>query len=539
MGKLNFRNPSQFIASASAIADGVADWEEIKAARAIARDPVTADDRQQKRRKRAAKAYAAAYGINNWSVFMADKCYQPSRDAMVAAEAVLAPIHGVYGSTLPDGTRSRGGFDSYSCHGLSGGDVRALWFIAGCKDSSKFRFMVKHWDRWEQPFKKGDSLTFCVNYLRGSRWLSANKKFVDRNGEVVSFSRKAIAALGRLSPIARRAAVEGIRLWDGSVGAANPPIRIRELNWDAVKRSQVLQCTGSAKVKLALQPPRAIIKEVTGQLPPVGKPIDPLLLNAAIAALVPHYAMDRELWEMGIGPVSLQNAKDLVLGNKKIGDVIANGQFTDKLATEFLKEHNCPGYVDPMNWYARRTGVPSHRSVKVMDWMTHLQRKGWWGEMEKERVQYVGGEEQRFTALDLLDEIQEEDILTGKEGVSVILRRASERSGEAFYQKHKEDFKTLRHGLPQWTHRLPRWIRVLNTAAGLANEGRDLKHCVGGYMEAVRSGRCIILAINSRHGRSTVECNDRMVVMQHRGESNGTPPSRHDQLLRAFFNKMR
>ena len=550
MGKLNFRNPSQFIASASAIADGVADWEEIKAARAIARDPVTADERQQKRRIRAAKSWAAAYGIAYWPAFAyGDK--SPSRNAMVAAEAALSPKHGLYGEIRPDGSRGRGGFDSYGCHGLSGSDVRSLWFIAGCKDSSKFRFMVKHWDRWEQPFKKGDSLMFCVNYLRGSRWLKANKKFVDRNGEVASFSRKAIAALGRLSPIARRAAVDGVRLWDGSVGAANPPIwdgsvgaanppiRIRELNWDAVKRSQVLQCTGSAKVKLALQPPRAIIKEVTGQLPPVGKPIDPLLLNAAIAALVPHYAMDRSMWDMGHGPVSLQDAKDLVLGKKTIGMCVAGGQFTDKLATVFLKEHNCPGYIDPMGWYADRVGVPQHRSIRVMDWMSYLKKKGWWNEMEKERVQHVGGQEHRFNAMQLLDEIQAEDVITGKEGVSVVLRRASERSGEAFYQKYKGDYKTLRHGLPQWTKRLPRWIRVLNTAAELANEGRDLKHCVGGYLEAVRSGRCIILAINSRHGRSTIEISDGLVIMQHRGVSNGAPPSRHDQLLRAFCNRVR
>ena len=537
MGKLNFRNPLNFGSSSAIIAEGLEDWNEIKAARTAY--AVQSEEIVQKRRIRAAKAYATAYGIRNWSVFMADKCYQPSREAMVAAEAVLTPIHGAYGSTLPDGSRSRGGFDSYSCHGLSGSDVRALWFIAGCKDSSKFRFMVKHWDRWDQPFKKGDSFPFCINYLRGWRWLSANKKFVDRNGEVASFSRKAIAALGRLSPIARRAAVDGVRLWDGNVGAVNTPIRIRELNWDAVKRSQVLQCTGSAKVKLALQPPRAIIKEVTGQLPPVGKPIDPLLLNAAIAALVPHYAMDRSMWDMGHGPVSLQDAKDLVLGKKTIGMCVAGGQFTDKLATVFLKEHNCPGYIDPMGWYADRVGVPQHRSIRVMDWMSYLKKKGWWNEMEKERVQHVGGQEHRFNAMQLLDEIQAEDVITGKEGVSVVLRRASERSGEAFYQKYKGDYKTLRHGLPQWTKRLPRWIRVLNTAAELANEGRDLKHCVGGYLEAVRSGRCIILAINSRHGRSTIEISDGLVIMQHRGVSNGAPPSRHDQLLRAFCNRVR
>ena len=164
MGKLNFRNPLNFGSSSAIIAEGLEDWNEIKAARTAY--AVQSEEIVQKRRIRAAKAYATAYGIRNWSVFMADKCYQPSREAMVAAEAVLTPIHGAYGSILPDGSRSRGGFDSHGCHGLSGSDVRALWFIAGCKDSSKFRFMVKHWDRWDQPFKKGDSFPFCINYLR-------------------------------------------------------------------------------------------------------------------------------------------------------------------------------------------------------------------------------------------------------------------------------------------------------------------------------------------------------------------------------------
>lgn len=159
--------------------------------------------------------------------------------------------------------------------------------------------------------------------------------------------------------------------------------------------------------------------------------------------------------------------------------------------------------------------------------------------MEKTRTQIIGGEERQFRAIDLLDEIQEEDILTGKEGVAVVLRRASERNGEAFFQANKEDYRTLRHGLPTWAKKMPRWIKVLNTRSALANEGRDLKHCVGGYISAVETGKSIILSISSRHGRSTVECNDRMVIMQHRGVSNGVPPSRHDQLLRAFFNKMR
>ena len=539
MGTLNFRQP--VISTSSAIAEGIEDWEEIKVAR-TARSLAEryGSEYAQKRRIRAAKTWAAAYGIAYWPAFAyGDK--SPSRDAMVAAEAVLAPKHGCYGDILTDGTRSNGGFDSYGCHGLSGHDVQTLWFLAGCKDTSKFRFMIRNWDRDMPEFRKGDSLSFCVNYQRGFRWWHSNVRgIVAINGGTDHHyspmpSRKALAALGRISSTLRWAAIEGIGCW----GPGHKPVRVRDLNWDAVKRSQTLLATGGERVQLALMTPRGALRQLTG--------CDKRLADwrqsdhaAMVLALTPQYAGI----ENGIpfSDLKAQDAQAMVLGKKTIGQIVAGGQFNDKIAHEWVANQlgvNRRYDNDAMCWYADRVGVPQHRSIRVMDWMSYLKKKGWWGEMEKERTQHVGGQEHRFNVLQLLDEIQEEDIQTGKEGVSVVLRRASERSGEAFFEAHKEDFKTLRHNCPSWTRKLPRHMRLLNTASALAHEGRDLKHCVGGYVNAVGEGRSIILSINSRHGRSTVECNDQMVVMQHRGESNGAPPKRHDELLRAFFNRQR
>ena len=539
MGTLNFRNP--IISTSSAIAEGIEDWNEIKTARNMrSLQERYGSEYAQKRRIRAAKRWAAAYGISYWPAFAyGDK--SPSRDAMVAAEAALSPKHGHYGDILPDGSRGRGGFDSYGCHGLSGHDVQTLWFLAGCKNTSKFQFMIRNWDRDLAEFRKGDSLAFCINYQRGFRWWHNNARgIVARNGGTDHHhapmpSRKALAALGRISATLRWAAIDGIGYWN----VGDKPVRVRDLNWDAVKRSQILLATGGERVRLALMTPRGALRQLTG--------VDKRLAlwrqsdhAAVVLALTPQYAGIEN--EIPFSDLSVYDAQAIVLGKKTIGQLVAGGQFTDKLAHEWVVNQLSADRrydANALGWYAERIGVPQHRSVKVMDWMAYLQKKGWWNEMEKERVQYVGGEEQRFTALQLLDEIQEEDIITGKEGVSVVLRRASERSGEAFFEAHKEDFKTLRHNCPSWTRKLPRHMRLLNTASALAHEGRDLKHCVGGYVNAVGEGRSIILSINSAAGRSTVECNDQMVVMQHRGESNGAPPKRHDELLRAFFNRQR
>ena len=69
----------------------------------------------------------------------------------------------------------------------------------------------------------------------------------------------------------------------------------------------------------------------------------------------------------------------------------------------------------------------------------------------------------------------------------------------------------------------------------LRDEGDALGHCVGGYASAVEAGRCLILSVRSRHGRSTVEMSpDGSRVYQHRGPRNTEPHRRHDQLIRAM-----
>jgi hypothetical protein len=82
---------------------------------------------------------------------------------------------------------------------------------------------------------------------RGQKWLSLHFGW---SGESHYFSTKAIIVLGRISPAARKAAVEGLDFSAYQGGEIlpegryrSPKIRIRDLNWGAVKALQTMTST--------------------------------------------------------------------------------------------------------------------------------------------------------------------------------------------------------------------------------------------------------------------------------------------------------
>lgn len=101
------------------------------------------------------------------------------------------------------------------------------------------------------------------------------------------------------------------------------------------------------------------------------------------------------------------------------------------------------------------------------------------------------------------------------------------------------DHRTLAP-VPAWAQKLPRGMRLLNTPAALATEGKEMNHCVGGYRDAVAGGQSFILAIDCGHGRrSTVELSANLAVLQHKAAGNGWPARRSEQLLQAFLNRLK
>jgi hypothetical protein len=143
-----------------------------------------------------------------------------------------------------------------------------------------------------------------------------------------------------------------------------------------------------------------------------------------------------------------------------------------------------------------------------------------------------------WTALDVLDEIDCDDILTGRDRVDDVLRRSSERLGEAWMTQHAEDHRPLAPAPGWWVK--SRHVANLRTPAALIREGTEMRHCVGGYIPAVEKRTAIILSLATPDGeRSTAELTPSLQLAQHRGRGNGDPPKRHTWLLAAWLKRVR
>lgn len=537
------------------VSEGIADWEEIKAiarkraarganrmwfaslAEAEAVQATTTSDRVRLMAKEAIndiwraglrrKAREAGVSTSLWWIFDGLKI---STEAVRIATSVLARVHGERTAA------NKGGWDSWNDRGIGCYKLEQMWYAAGCRDCGKFRTQVAT----GYVAKKGESEMEFRHYARGMRWLERNRMAWKGTTHL---SRKAVAALGRLSAPLRWAAVHGVDVWGKDVTvreihmpncewpcSVTVPVRVVDLNWERVAKVQDALRGGSAVVRAAALPARGVFATLGLEIPEADKGA---IQHQATALLCPQYAKD------GVIKLELAQAQAIVLGLATPRDVVGGGHLTGKEVHRFLMDHN--GSANPADWLAAQLGLPvTHRSVKVVRWLGVVRAKGWWQHLETERQHFVGGEQHTFRYLDLLDEIQDADIVTGKEGVAVVFGRASERNGEEFYLKYKDDYKTLSHDVPRWAAgKLPRGMRLLNTPADLAREGRDLMHCVGTYVESVRNGSSIIIAVVTRQGRSTIELTREGSIRQHRGVKNAEVPKRNEQLVTAWMNRKR
>jgi hypothetical protein len=216
---------------------------------------------------RRAKRKAEEIGLHYWPALLPSYDGKGKVDplAFVAAEKALLS-HGAkpWGTKLEkrsaawDGTvpakdtMEHGGWDAMGHWGVSPQQVASCWFASGCKDSGKFRFLVKNSAGARDSAcifahkLKSLSLQQLRDLLRGQRWLNTHCKYSGG-----AFSTKAVIALGRISPAARKAAIEGInfegrgQLYAEEGGSHNGykragMIRIRDLNWGAVKALQTM-----------------------------------------------------------------------------------------------------------------------------------------------------------------------------------------------------------------------------------------------------------------------------------------------------------
>lgn len=193
-----------------------ADMEATARAAAFARAPqrarglgLTLDEYRLRRR---AMRRAREMGLGYWPALAYGPRDIDPRAYVAAEQAVGLPWREVW--------------DSEGYHGLTAEDVAAAWRAAGCRPSAKFHAAVRamhrgsHYDR--PVLRRGDTVPWLRAYLRGWYWLQ-------RRHTSANLSRKAVAALGRLSPLARWVALRYARN-DVSL------IRLRDLGWHAVRR---------------------------------------------------------------------------------------------------------------------------------------------------------------------------------------------------------------------------------------------------------------------------------------------------------------
>lgn len=473
-------------------------------------DPIAKIEVQNRRKIQRMKRTAESLGLAYWPALYHGGC---DPRAYVYAERVLYKIHGTtYGERDEYGDFLRGGWDSAGYYGISPWTVRKMWFASGCKLTRKF------WHQVETGTlaKKGDSFPWFVHYARGVRWLTEHRISSDLYGLVIS--RKAIAALGKLSPELRRVAL-GDRL-NPEVRDQLPreeawkPIRIRDLDWEGVRRvrDMLLKAKDPSRLRAALSGERRACNIL-------GTDLDHL-----VEALTPNYSR-----------ITIGVARRITLGESPVQ--ISGGILT-KAEAHLWMSHGAPQDIN--EWLADQYGLPNHRSVKVLRWLQHCKTTGRWSAVEREREAHVPGEvrPRRYSLLSVVDEVHDVDIVTGKDSVDAVLQRTAERLGDMWLNKQMGDHRLLVKS-PAWVKTLPKGVRFLNTPAQLAQEGKEMGHCVGGYRDAVETGQCYILSIRTNCDRSTAEINTRTLgINQHRSYSNRTVHKRQDQYLKALLNRI-
>lgn len=448
---------------------------------------------KQAARKRA-KRLARRIGVVYWPALIGSKGVDPR--CYLHAENVLTRLHGEWNPP-----ECHGGWDSEGHHGLAGFQVRRMWLAAGCQDSPKFRLQVAS----RIVAKKSDTLPWLRHYIRGRRWLDAWR--------LEGYSRKAVAALGRLSPELRHAAVRGLPSY------CSGSRRIRDLNWPEVARVSKLRADDSATSKafraLALVSPRAAWRQVYGRLAYASEahPVQ----DEAVPDLLPAFPL-----------VSLETASRIIAGESPVS--ISEHALTRKEAHAWLV---AGGRMSPVQWIVRDCPnlifVP--RSIEVARWLAHVHARGAWSALTAV-VRHPDGRQMR--RLDVIDEITAQDL---DRGISTGVERAFERAGERLSKIDSGDHSTICRYPARWPS-LPRCASLLTSPAALAAEGRVMGHCVGGYAHQVRAGQCYIISVVSRHGRSTVEVRPDGYISQHKGVKNDYPPARHTRLINAWAGRL-
>ena len=185
---------------------------------------------------------------------------------------------------------------------------------------------------------------------------------------------------------------------------------------------------------------------------------------------------------------------------------------------------------DPRDWYMPGW-APRTADRAVVDW---AEKKYECDAMHKERTVYgPAGENRTFTFWEILDEVRGEDLVNG-------LRTSVERAFESAAQRRENQ---LRRDMGEQHVPLPlcplgdgEEIKQVKTSSDLEKEGKEMGHCVGGYVHACLRGITYIYTLRNPE-RVTIEVyhrNGEWLIGQARTEGNGLPSSSSQKKIDAF-----
>jgi hypothetical protein len=311
---------------------------------------------------------------------------------------------------------------------------------------------------------------------------------------------RALWRLGGLCPELQAVALAGA--WERARARGGRVARVQDLDWPAVARLAPMLAQGGARVRAALA------YRTTRHGAPCRRFVS--------------LAGDRENIARWLCPaypaVSVEHAARLCRGETP--EQVSGGVLTRAEAHRWLSELPLE---TPIAWLTRALpGVPPLRSVAVARWLLDVRRRGGWGGLTRERqIHGPAGAVATIHYLARIDEIQDEDLVRGVHtSVEDAYRHAAERAGSSWLESSRRDHRVLASP-PAW--RLYPSMRPLVTRAQLVHEGEEMHHCVGGYASAVERGQSVILALDVRGHRSTVELSPAGEVYQHHGPRDAAP----------------
>ena len=500
------------------LAEGLEDRAEIVAGRAAmaVRKENVYDIEKEKKFK--ARRKADRIGLVYWPALLEDYGVDPW--AYVYAEEVLTETHLPWGTRVGD-VMSHGGWDMQGHYGVSPSVVARAWKVSGCRNSAKFRWLVSHWNAgsvgaswgngWGFKPRKADSVQDLEAMAKGARHVAKHSV----SGAYCS--RKTLRFLGRVSSGMREALLSNsdARTAERFAAGEHNVVRIRHLDFESARRLQATPIDRRGKWDS--------FRTVTFRISQLG-PWRDEDLRAYYAPGFPGADLARAQ-RLGRGESPLQILPEAASRKE------AHAALTDPLFLDAPYAHWLAGYLGH--------DAPV-RSLVVCRWLGFIHQSGRWSKLTPPRVAHgPAGQAREFRFLDIVDEVDDADIVNGKDRVEDVFHRAAERLVTDMEASGAGDPFELLARAPEWAMNRT-GITPLLTRHALQQEGRRQSHCVGGYWQSTQRRQSLCVSVRTQEGRSTAELSwDGRTLYQHHGFNNKDLPLANRELIQQLVNELR